>query len=219
MNSRILTARIVHDLSLSSWFGGELMGAVSLNGAAAQLSDPRQRSRAAGAGWRRFSPVLLGSVAAHLVSGSVLVKEDRNRLKTQQGFARASAIKTALTSAALAGTACQQVLGLRMAKGADQTVIGATQPAADTAPAQTSAQRQLNALQFVIPALTGSAPSATSLSPSPAPQPPPPPAPIALGSDVSPATGLLSPAGASSAFAGSTPPVGSTPPADLGTET
>lgn len=157
MNGRILTARIVHDLSLSSWFGGELMGAVGLNGAAAQLSDPRQRSRAAGAGWRRFSPVLLGSVAAHLVSGSILAKEEKGRLGTQQAFARASAIKTALTGAAVAGTAYQQVLGQRMAKGGDQPVIGATQPSAGTAPEQASAQRQLNVLQFLIPALTGSA--------------------------------------------------------------
>lgn len=157
MNSRILAARIVHDLSLSAWFGGELMGAVGLNGAAAQLSDPRQRSRAANAGWRRFSPVLLGSVAAHLASGSILVKEDKDRLKSQPEFARASAIKTALTGAALAGTAYQQVLGRRMAKGGDQPITGATQPSSDTDPAQASAQRQLNVLQFLIPALTGSA--------------------------------------------------------------
>jgi len=154
---RILVARIVHDLSLSSWFGGELAGAVALNGAAAQLPDPRQRSRAANAGWSRFSPVLMSSVAAHLASGAVLVKEDKGRLKTQQGFARGSAIKTALTGGALAGTVYQQVLGRRMAKGGDQPVMGATQPSAGTAPEQASAQRQLNVLQFMIPALTGSA--------------------------------------------------------------
>ena len=157
MNSRILAARIVHDVSLSSWFGGELMGAVGLNGAAAQLSDPRQRSRAANAGWSRFSPLLLSSVAAHLASGVVLVREDKGRLKAQQGFARGSAIKTGLTGAALAGTVYQQVLGQRMARGGDQPVVGATQPGPGTAPEQASAQRQLNVLQFLIPALTGSA--------------------------------------------------------------
>jgi len=157
VNSRILAARIVHDVSLSSWFGGELMGAVGLNGAAAQLSDPRQRSRAANAGWSRFSPVLLSSVAAHLASGAVLVREDKGRLTSQQGFARGSAIKTGLTGAALAGTVYQQVLGQRMARGGDQPVVGATQPGPGTAPEQASAQRQLNVLQFLIPALTGSA--------------------------------------------------------------
>jgi hypothetical protein len=157
VNSRILAARIVHDVSLSSWFGGELMGAVGLNGAAAQLSDPRQRSRAANAGWSRFSPLLLSSVAAHLASGVVLVREDKGRLTSQQGFARGSAIKTGLTGAALAGTVYQQVLGQRMARGGDQPVVGATQPGPGTAPEQASAQRQLNVLQFLIPALTGSA--------------------------------------------------------------
>jgi len=157
VNSRILAARIVHDVSLSSWFGGELMGAVGLNGAAAQLADPRQRSRAANAGWSRFSPLLLSSVAAHLASGAVLVREDKGRLRSQQGFARGSAIKAGLTGAALAGTVYQQVLGLRMARGGDQPVVGATQPGPATAPEQASAQRQLNVLQFLIPALTGSA--------------------------------------------------------------
>jgi len=157
VNSRILAARIVHDVSLSSWFGGELMGVVGLNGAAAQLADPRQRSRAANAGWSRFSPLLVSSVAAHLASGAVLVREDKGRLRSQQGFARGSAIKAGLTGAALAGTVYQQVLGLRMARGGDQPVVGATQPGPATAPEQASAQRQLNVLQFLIPALTGSA--------------------------------------------------------------
>jgi len=51
----------------------------------------------------------------------------------------------------------QQVLGQRMARGGDQPVVGATQPGPGTAPEQASAQRQLNVLQFLIPALTGSA--------------------------------------------------------------
>lgn len=156
-NNTTLVARIVHDLSLSSWFGGELMGAVGLNGAAASLSDPSQRSRAANAGWERFSPVLLGSVAAHLLSGVVLVKEDSSRLKSQPAFRRASAIKTVLTGAALAGTAYQSVLGRQMSAGGDQPVEGATQPGPFTDNKRAAAQRQLNVLQFLVPALTGSA--------------------------------------------------------------
>lgn len=156
-NNTTLIARIVHDLSLSSWFGGELMGAVGLNGAAASLTDPTQRSRAANAGWERFSPVLLGSVAAHLLSGVALVKEDGGRLKSQPAFRRASLIKTVLTGAALAGTAYQTALGRQMSAGGDQPVAGATQPSAGTDSKRAAAQRQLNVLQFLIPALTGSA--------------------------------------------------------------
>lgn len=133
------------------------MGAIGLNGAEARVSDPTQRSHAANIGWRRFSPILLGSVAAHLVSGSALVKEGKDRLKTQPGLARGSAIKAALTGAVLAGTAYQQVLGQRMAKGGDQPIAAATQPSSGTTPEQARAQRRLNVLQFLIPALTGSA--------------------------------------------------------------
>lgn len=157
MTERMTIARAVHDLSLSTWFGGELMGAVGLNGAAAALSDPSQRSRAARAGWQRFSPVLLGSVAAHLGSGAMLVAQDRTRLKTQAGFQRGSAIKLALTGAALGATALQQVAGQRLAKEGDQPVAGATNPGAGTSSAAAKAQKQLNVLQFMIPALTGSA--------------------------------------------------------------
>jgi len=36
-------ARSLHDLGLATWFGGSLMGAVGLNGAAAVVDQPAQR--------------------------------------------------------------------------------------------------------------------------------------------------------------------------------
>jgi hypothetical protein len=33
-------ARTLHDLGLAAWFGGSLMGATGLNGAAAAVEDP-----------------------------------------------------------------------------------------------------------------------------------------------------------------------------------
>ena len=36
-------ARSLHDLGLAAWFGGSLMGAVGLNGAAAVVDAPTQR--------------------------------------------------------------------------------------------------------------------------------------------------------------------------------
>ena len=33
-------SRSLHDLGLAAWFGGSLMGAVGLNGAAAQVDEP-----------------------------------------------------------------------------------------------------------------------------------------------------------------------------------
>ena len=45
-------ARSLHDLGLATWFGGSLMGAVGLNGAAAVVDQPAQRLRVANSGWR-----------------------------------------------------------------------------------------------------------------------------------------------------------------------
>ena len=38
-------ARSLHDLGLAAWFGGSLMGAVGLNGAAAAVDSAEQRLR------------------------------------------------------------------------------------------------------------------------------------------------------------------------------
>jgi hypothetical protein len=41
------------------------MGATSLNAAASQLDDPRERSRVSTRGWSRWTPVGLAGLAAH----------------------------------------------------------------------------------------------------------------------------------------------------------
>ena len=46
-------SRSLHDVGLAAWFGGSLMGAVGLNGAAAQVQEPKQRLRVASSGWNR----------------------------------------------------------------------------------------------------------------------------------------------------------------------
>jgi hypothetical protein len=94
-------SRSLHDLGLATWFGGSLMGAVGLNGAAAQVEEPRQRLRVANAGWNRWTPVNLAGIAAHLAGGAVLLGANKGRLAGQQGVASATVVKTALTGAVL----------------------------------------------------------------------------------------------------------------------
>ncbi len=65
-------ARSLHDVGLAAWFGGSLMGAVGLNGAAAQVEKPKQRRPVANAGWNRWTPVNLAGITAHLAGGAVL---------------------------------------------------------------------------------------------------------------------------------------------------
>src|SRR5215218_10513633 len=98
-------ARSLPDLGLAAWFGGSLMGAAGLNGAAAVVQDPNQRLRVANSGWARWTPLNLAGIVAHLAGGVVLTAANQGRLAGQQGVAATSAVKTALTVAALGTTA------------------------------------------------------------------------------------------------------------------
>jgi hypothetical protein len=148
-------SRSLHDLGLATWFGGSLMGAVGLNGAAAEVEEPKQRLRVANAGWNRWTPVNLAGIAAHLAGGAVLLGANKGRLTSQQGVASATVVKTALTGAALAATAWSRALGARLDQAGQVPVEGATEPGGAAPEDVAKAQRQLKVLQWVIPALTG----------------------------------------------------------------
>jgi hypothetical protein len=121
-------SRSVHDLGLATWFGGSLMGAVGLNGAAAQVDEPKQRLRVATAGWNRWTPVNLAGIAAHVAGGAVLLEANKGRVASQQGVAQASAVKTILTGAALAATAWSRALGAELNEAGEVPVEGGTRP-------------------------------------------------------------------------------------------
>jgi len=148
-------SRSLHDLGLATWFGGSLMGAVGLNGAAAQVAEPTQRLRVANSGWNRWTPVNLAGIAAHVAGGAVLLGANKGRVASQQGVASATVAKTALTGAALAATAWSRALGARLDEAGEVPVAGGTEPSGDTSEDVAKAQRQLKVLQWVIPALTG----------------------------------------------------------------
>jgi hypothetical protein len=148
-------ARPLHDLGLAAWFGGSLMGATGLNGAAAVVQDPTQRLRVANTGWARWTPLNLAGIVAHLAGGAVLTGANKGRLASQQGVATASTVKTALTVTALGVTGYARLLGKRLEGAGDVPVEGGTTPNPSTPEDVARAQRQLKALQWVIPVLTG----------------------------------------------------------------
>ena len=148
-------ARSLHDLGLATWFGGSLMGAVGVNGAAAQVQEPKQRLRVANAGWNRWTPVNLAGIAAHLAGGAVLLTANQGRVTTQQGVAQATAVKTTLTVLALGATAWARALGAKLNQAGEVPVEGGTDPSAETPEDVTKAQQQLKYLQWGIPLLTG----------------------------------------------------------------
>ncbi|MGK5739495.1 hypothetical protein [Micromonospora sp. URMC 103] len=155
MSERHTALRSMHDLGLAAWFGGSLMGALGVNGAAAKINDATQRLPVASAGWARWTPVNAAAIGAHLAGAVGELVAESPRVAAQAGVARASTVKTALTVGALAVTGYSRLLGMRLQRAGGPPVDGVTEPNHQT-PAQVAAsQRQMKMLQWAVPALTG----------------------------------------------------------------
>jgi CBS domain-containing protein len=151
-------ARSLHDLGLAGWFGGSLMGAVGLNGATEHLDDPTERARAANAGWERWSPVNTATIVSHLLGGAQLVWNNKGRLAVQPQARWVNLAKASLTAVAVGATAYTAWQGRQLADvghDAEIPVRDAPTPEEGTPAAAADAQRQLTALQWVVPATTG----------------------------------------------------------------
>lgn len=147
--------RSIHDLTAAAWFGGSLMGAIGVNGAAAAAEDPQERIRLSGVGWRKWQPVEAAALIAHCVAGAALVRQNRDRLARQDGVARNTALKAAVTVAGVVGSAWAGVAGRRAEALAHEGAEGATEPHAGASPELASAQKQLKVLQWANPVLAG----------------------------------------------------------------
>lgn len=154
MSERNTVIRSLHDVGAAAWFGGALMGAVGLNGAASQVSDPLERAETAANGWARWAPVNAAAIGAHLIGGAGLVLANRGRITGQSGAGTNTLVKTGLTVAALAATAYSGVLGAQVGKAGRVPAAAATTPAESTPDDVASAQRQLQVVQWTIPVLT-----------------------------------------------------------------
>ena len=146
-------ARTLHDVGLAAWFGGSLMGAVGLNGAAATASSSSERTAISRTGWDRWTPVNAAAIGAHLLGAVVLTGANKGRLSAQQGVAGVSVAKGAATLGALAVTAYARKLGSDIEAGTPAE--GATEPSPTTSHNVAEAQRKERYVQWAIPALTG----------------------------------------------------------------
>ncbi|NES14863.1 MULTISPECIES: hypothetical protein [Micromonospora] len=156
MSERHTALRSMHDLGLAAWFGGSLMGALGVNGAAAQLEDSTQRLPVASAGWARWTPVNAAAIGAHLAGAVGELVTESPRVAAQSGVARMSAVKTALTVGALVVTGYSRLLGMKLERAGGPSVEGTTEPNYQTPANVASCQRKMKLLQWAIPALTGS---------------------------------------------------------------
>ena len=150
-----LIARSVHDLTAGAWFGGSLMGAIGLNGAAAQAKDPRERARLSSLGWKKWAPVQAGAFGAHLLSGIPLVLKNADRLGSQHGVVRLSVYKAIVTLTGAGVTAYAGLLGRKVEKLSNEGAAGATEPSPTSSEELAQVQRQLKILQWTIPVFAG----------------------------------------------------------------
>src|ERR1700710_1175972 len=84
MSSRNTLVRSMHDIGLAAWFGGSLMGAVGLNGAAAKAKSPQERLRISSIGWAKWGPGKMSANATHGIGGIGLIGANKTRLIAQQ---------------------------------------------------------------------------------------------------------------------------------------
>jgi hypothetical protein len=155
MGQRNTVARSLSEVGLAAWFGGSLMGAIGVNGAAAEVDQEERRARVANAGWRRWTPVSLAAIGAHLVGSTMLTFGNAGRIAGQKNVATTAIAKTAVTAGALAATAYARALGQKMISSGDVPVKAGTEPSDRTPADVAGAQRKLRTLQWAIPALTG----------------------------------------------------------------
>jgi hypothetical protein len=148
-------SRSLHDVGLAAWFGGTLANAVALNPASAEADTANGTGRVANAGWNRWTPVNAAAIGAHLAGSVGELVGNRSRLVAQRGAGATALAKTGLTVAALAVTGYSRLLGRKVAEQPSVPALAGTEPAASTPDDVARAQKQLSALQWAVPALTG----------------------------------------------------------------
>lgn len=150
-----LIARSIHDLGAGAWFGGTLMGAIGLNGAAAKARQPAERTRLASIGWAKWAPVQGVALGAHLLAGIAIIRENKSRITKQHGVKRLSIYKAVVTITGAGVTLYSGFLGTKVAKMADQGGEGVTEPHAKASKELASAQKQLKIVQWLAPVFAG----------------------------------------------------------------
>lgn len=147
--------RSLHDLSAAAWFGGSLMGAVGLNGAAAEAKDPTERARLSTVGWARWTPVQIAAFGAHAIGGIGLIAANKGRLAGQPGAVANTVVKSAITVVGMAASLYSGMLGKKVGELSQHGAAGATEPNSGAPEELAKAQQQLKILQWILPALSG----------------------------------------------------------------
>jgi hypothetical protein len=130
------------------------MGAIAVNRAAGDLDDASAAGRVTNGVWRRWWPVNAGFIAAYLIGGLGLTYVNRSRVVSQRGVLASVTAKNALTAAALAASLRSGQMGKQVSDAGDVPLRDGTTATDDTPTDVARAVRQLDVLQWALPALT-----------------------------------------------------------------
>lgn len=149
--------RSLGDMGVAVWFGGSLMGALGLSTVGRHRESPTGASSAASSAGNGRSLAAVVAIGAHLVGEAGLMLMSRARLlpAAPVGPAGDRAVRTLLTSGALASTAYSAVLGAHLATAPLALADGSIAPGPQTPRHLARTRRQLRILQGVTSLLTG----------------------------------------------------------------
>lgn len=137
--------RTARNVGLAAWFGGSLMGARGVNGAARAAGQTDTSVRFANEAWRRWSPVNLTAVAA-CVAGEAGLAVSRLRAGRRRDLpVPAAATEAALTAAALTASGYARRLGGEL-QHRENGMPG---------PRERRTRVRLSRVEWAVPALTG----------------------------------------------------------------
>jgi hypothetical protein len=136
------TGKVVHDLGLSTWFGGTLFGQFSLNPTVSTIGDERERGRVLNEAWARFQAANLPAMLSTLLGWRLGGVRDDAQLRAP-GLTR---VKDLLLGGAAFNTAASALLGASTAavsRGGATPVRSGTKPSPRTPPEAALAVRLL----------------------------------------------------------------------------
>lgn len=143
------TGRILHDLGLATWFGGQVFGKFALNPTVAVIQDPAERGKVANSGWFTFNPFgVAGLGLAALVRLGARATE-LNPARQSETERKLSKAQDALMLTSLVLTVGAGVQGARLAAQAPDGAVpieSGTKPGPQTPPKAASLQRSIGAL-------------------------------------------------------------------------
>lgn len=155
MSERNTVMRSLHDLGLATWLGGDLQGAIGLNGAVAKANDPTERLRLSAVGWGNWTPVAAAAITANIVGGLGLLVGNRDRLAVQPGARTNTMVKAGLTIVATGLSIYRGQLARRIGGLAHEGGEGVTESLPGASPELVKLQKTLKVCQWVTPALLG----------------------------------------------------------------